>query len=306
MQKIITITLNPSLDKGTTVKEMAPEKKLQCSYPVLEAGGGGINVSRALDHLGCNSLAMYMYGGYTGDKLNGMMQETSVELMAFKIAGDTRENLIVVDKTTNAQYRFGMKGAGLSEEEWQQPLNFLENNAGYEYVVASGSLPSGVPLDYFGRVAAIVQKKGARLIIDTSGEALQHAVKEGVFLIKPNLGELSYLNGKEELQEEDIVLAARNIINDGGSMVVVVSTGAKGAILITKEETIRIPSPKVPIKSTVGAGDSMVAGLVLGITKGYGWKEILKLGVACGTAATMNEGTSLCKKEDVEYLFDRL
>jgi 6-phosphofructokinase 2 len=285
---------------------MIPDKKLQCSNPILEAGGGGINVSRALHYLGCNSTAIYMYGGYTGDKLKVMMQETGIECMAFGIAGDTRENLIVVDATANKQYRFGMKGAVLSEEEWQKPLAFLEGNSGYEYVVASGSLPPGVPLDYFGRVAAIVQRKGARLIIDTSGEALQHAVKEGVFLIKPNLAELSFLNGKEELQEEDILLAARKIIMDGGSAVVVVSMGAEGAILITKEETIKIPSPIVELKSTVGAGDSMVAGLVLGITRKYGWKDTLKLGIACGTAATMNEGTALCKKKDVDYLFGRI
>ena len=306
IQKIITLTLNPSLDKGTTVKEIVPEKKLQCSEPILDAGGGGINVSRALHYMGYGSTAVYMHGGYTGDKLNVLMKETGIECMAFDIAGDTRENLIVVDATANKQYRFGMQGVVLSEEEWQKPLAFLERNIGYEYVVASGSLPPGVPLDYFGRVAAIVQKKGARLIIDTSGEALQHAVKEGVFMIKPNLAELSFLNGKQELQEEDILLAARKIIMDAGCAVIVVSMGAEGALLITKEETIKISSPIVKIKSTVGAGDSMVAGLVLGIKRKYDWKDTLKLGVACGTAATMNVGTALCKKKDVDYLFGQI
>ena len=280
MQKIITITLNPSLDKGTTVNGIVPEKKLRCSDPSLEPGGGGINVSRALHHLDGNSLAIYLYGGYTGDKLNAMMQKTGIECMAFEIEGDTRENLMVVDVLTNQQYRFGMQGSDLKEEEWQQPLSFLENNIGYEYVVASGSLPPGVPLDFFGRVAAIVQKKGAKLIIDTSGEALKHAVKEGVFLIKPNLSELSYLNGVEELKIEEVETAAREIISNGSASVVVVSLGGKGAMLVTLEETINMPSPNVEMKSTVGAGDSMVAGIVLGITRNYSWKEILKLGIA--------------------------
>ncbi len=303
MQNIITITLNPSLDKGTTVKAIVPEKKLACSNPVLEPGGGGINVSRALEHLGCNSLAIYMYGGYTGKKLHEMMFKTGIECVPFEIIEDTRENLIVVDTSENAQYRFGMKGAELSEEEWQKPLSFLEENTGYEYVVASGSIPKGVPMDYFGRVASIVQKKGAKLIIDTSGEALQHAVKEGVFMIKPNLDELSSLNGVEELKQEDIIAAAKNIIKSGGAEIVVVSMGAKGAILVNKEEAIQFSSPKVDLKSTVGAGDSMVAGLVLGISRKYNWADTLKLGIACGSAATMNEGTALCKKEDVETLF---
>ncbi len=306
MEKIITITLNPSLDKGTTVNGIMPEKKLQCSNPILEAGGGGINVSRALHHLGCNSTAIYMYGGYTGDKLNVLMQEAGVECVAFMIAADTRENLIVVDTIVNKQYRFGMRGVELTEDEWQKPLNYLEDNTGYEYVVASGSLPPGVPLDFFGRVAAIVQKKGAKLIIDTSGEALQHAVSEGVFLIKPNLAELSHLNGTEELKEDDVIVAARNIITNRGSEVVVVSMGGQGAILITKKETIKIASPSVELKSTVGASDSMVAGLILGITRKYDWKNTLKLGIACGSAATMNEGTALCNKKDVDYLFSQM
>ncbi len=306
MQKIITITLNPSLDKGTTVKAIVPEKKLACSFPILEPGGGGINVSRALDHLGCNTTAIFMYGGYTGNKLLEMMNATNIECVAFEIDEDTRENLIVVDTTLNAQYRFGMKGAALTEKEWQKPLTYLENNDGYEYVVASGSLPQGVPLDFFGRVASIVQRKGAKLIIDTSGEALKHAVKVGVFLIKPNLDELCYLNGVEEIKPENVELAAKNIIQSGGAEIVVVSMGAYGAALITDKENFQIPSPKVKLKSTVGAGDSMVAGLVLGITQKYNLKDLLKLGIACGSAATMNEGTALCKKEDVEELFQLL
>ena len=306
MQKIITITLNPSLDKGTTVQAILPEMKLQCSTPSLEPGGGGINVSRALDHLGCESLALYMCGGYIGAEFKKMMNETDIASIDFKIAQNTRENLIVIDNTTNDQYRFGMQGPTLTEEEWQQPLLFLQNNTGFDFVVASGSLPPGVPLDFFAKMAAIVQNKGAKLIIDTSGEALKNAVHEGVFLIKPNLEELSFLCGVDKLKDDEIVLAARNIIMDGCCSVVVVSLGAKGAMLVTKEEAIHLLSPVVEVKSTVGAGDSMVAGLVLGITKGHSWKDILKLGIACGTAATLNAGTALCSKEDVARLYTYL
>ena len=306
MQKIITITLNPSLDKGTTVEAIVPEKKLQCSTPTLEPGGGGINVSRALNHLGCKSLALYTCGGYTGGQFKKMMDETDIESVTFDIAENTRENLIVVDSTSHKQYRFGMKGPTLSEQEWQQPLFFLQNNNEYDCVVASGSLPPGVPLDFFAKMAAIVHKKGAKLILDTSGEALKNSVKEGVFLIKPNLAELSFLCGVDELKDDEVVAAARSIIAEGNSSVVVVSLGAKGAMLITKDETIEVPSPEVEVKSTVGAGDSMVAGLVLGISKGYTWKDVLKLGIACGTAATMNSGTALCSKEDVARLYTYL
>jgi len=306
MQKIITITLNPSIDKGTTVQAIVQDKKLLCSNPTIEPGGGGINVSRALAYLGCKSLAMFTCGGYTGNYLKKMMDETGIEYHAFNTIKDTRENLMVVDTQTNKQYRFNMQGPTLNEEEWQQPLAFLQNNIGYAYVVASGSLPLGVPMDFFARMAAIVNKKGAKMIIDTSGEALKNSIKEGVFLIKPNLAELSLLRGVEELKEHEIVGAARDIIDGGCCSVIVVSLGAKGAMLITKSEAIEVISPLVDVKSTVGAGDSMVAGLVLGVTKGYSWKDILKLGIACGTAATMNVGTALCSKQDVARLYTEL
>ena len=247
-----------------------------------------------------------MCGGYTGVQFKKMMEETDIECQAFDIVENTRENLIVMDSTSHKQYRFGMQGPTFSEQEWQQPLLFLENNIGYDYVVASGSLPPGVPLDFFARMAAIVQNKGAKLILDTSGEALKNSVKEGVFLIKPNLAELSFLRGVDELKDDEIVPAARSIIVEGCCSVIVVSLGAKGAMLITKDETIQVLSPKIEVKSTVGAGDSMVAGLVLGIAKGYGWKDVLKLGIACGTAATINAGTALCSKEDVARLYKYL
>ncbi|MFY7652211.1 MAG: 1-phosphofructokinase family hexose kinase [Chitinophagaceae bacterium] len=306
MHKIVTVTLNPSLDKSTAVPSLVPEKKLQCKNPKLEPGGGGINVSRALNHLGVQSTALFMSGGFVGQQFNQLIQETGIDTVAFPIKNSTRENFIVVDNSSNAQYRFGMQGPELSDNEWQQPLIYLEKNTGYEYVVASGSLPPGVPVDFFGQLAAIVKKKKARLIIDTSGPALQKAVQEGVFMIKPNLGELSYLYGVDELRQEQVVLAARNIIANGGSELIVVSMGAAGAMLISATEIIHCGSPMVKRKSTVGAGDSMVAGMVYAATQNLSNNLLLKMGIACGTAATMNEGTELCKKEDVLMLYQQL
>lgn len=304
MHKVVTLTLNPAIDKSTTVPAIVPDKKLRCSKPKFEPGGGGVNVSRALQKLGGYSTAIYLAGSYSGKHFQQLLQREDIDSCIIDIAGHTRENLIVMDSGANLQYRFGMPGPFVQENEWQKTLAVLSETNGIDYVVASGSLPDGVPADYYGRLAFLAKKKGFRLIVDTSGEALNLATKEGVFMIKPNLGELSSLLGVEELHEEDALSAAREIIKQGGSEVVVISMGASGAMLVTKDANFRSSSPAVKRRSTVGAGDSMVAGMVMAMTSGYNWLEVLQFGVATGTATTMNPGTELCKKEDVMRLFE--
>jgi 6-phosphofructokinase 2 len=131
-------------------------------------------------------------------------------------------------------------------------------------------------------------------------------VDDGVFMLKPNLGELSFLHGVEELHEADTIKAAKDIINKDGCEAMVISKGASGAMVVTKNEVLKSPSPTVKKRSTVGAGDSMVAGMVLALSKGWPWMDVLQYGIATGTATTMNSGTELCKKEDVERLYKSL
>jgi 6-phosphofructokinase 2 len=306
MEKIVTLTLNPAIDKSTTTKSIVPDKKLRCTPPNFEPGGGGVNVSRALNRLGVVSTAIYLAGGYSGKFYTQLLDEEGIQSSVIEIAGHTRENMIVVDESANLQYRFGMPGPQIRENEWQSCLQLIEGCSGVEYIVASGSVPEGVPEDFFNRLAAVAKKIHARLIVDTSGEPLKHAIEEGVFLLKPNLGELSALKGVEELQHQDIVPAARDIINSGGCEVMVVSMGASGAMLVTKDEVFHSPSPTVRRKSTVGAGDSMVAGMVKALADKKSLLEVLQYGIATGTATTMNPGTELCRKEDVERLYAQL
>jgi len=306
MKKIITLTLNPALDKSISVPQLVPEKKLRCTGSIVEPGGGGINVSRAIHKLGGSSEAVYLSGGYTGKHFEELMAAEKIVSMVLPMKGATRENFVVLDASANLQYRFGMQGPELSEQEWQQALEYIKEQNEVAYIVASGSLPPGVPTDFFGRLAIIAKQKNARLIVDTSGEALQHAVKEGLFLIKPNLGELSNLYGKEKLAKEEILNAARSIIADGGCEIMVVSMGSEGAMLITMDKQLQVKPPDVTIHSTVGAGDSMVGAMVLALSKDWSLEDVLYYGVAAGTAATMNQGTELCKNEDTERLFKQL
>ena len=208
-----------------------------------------------------------------------------------------------METASDQQYRFGMPGPHIREQEWQDCLNNIEIQTGVEFIVASGSLPPGVPTDIYARIAWIAKKKKARLIVDTSGEALKQAVQEGVYLVKPNLGELSSLAGKVELQIESVDDVAREIISAGKCEVIIVSMGPTGAMLVTKDLALQIVPPSVKRKSTVGAGDSMVAGIVLYLEAKKTLTDAVQYGVACGTAATMNAGTQLCRKEDAELLY---
>ncbi|HYM94847.1 MAG TPA: 1-phosphofructokinase family hexose kinase [Chitinophagaceae bacterium] len=306
MPNIVTLTFSPSIDKSTSVPALIPGKKLKCSTPKLEPGGGGINVARAIKKLRGEALAVYPAGGQTGKHFNALLEAEAVPVVIIKTKKETRENIIVLDESTNQQYRFGMPGTELSESECQQCFNVIEEMKNVEFIVASGSLPPGAPLDVYARLAVMAKKKKAKLVVDTSGEALKHAANEGVYLLKPNLGELSSLLGIGRINVQEIEKIAKLVIDKGHCEVLVISMGEAGAIIATKNEMYRAVPPVAKRRSVVGAGDSMVAGIVLALSKNKNLKEALQYGVACGTAATMNPGTELCKLQDVEDLYQKI
>lgn len=306
MSAIVTITFNPALDKSITVDELISEKKLKCSLPVYEPGGGGINVARAIKKLGGDAVAIYTGGGCTGKKIARLLREEAITTVMTAIAEETRENLIVTDKTSGRQYLFDMPGPEVKEEEWQECLKDLEEIDGVQFIVASGSLPPGIPPDVFRHLSAIAGRKNAKLIADTSGEALQHAVQAGVFLIKPNLRELGFLAGREVSSGEEIIAAARQILAYGTCGAIVVSLGPLGAMLVSPTAVQHVIPPEQEVKSTVGAGDSLVAGIVYRLAQNSELTEAVKYGVACGSAATLNAGTELCGRADADRLFDKI
>jgi 6-phosphofructokinase 2 len=305
--KIVTLTLTPALDKSTAIDILQPEKKLRCEIPTYEPGGGGINVSRAIKILGGESMAIYAAGGPAGDKIQELFNKEGVDQKIIPIESPTRENFMVMETSTENQYRFGMPGSKMSEEELQKCLDSIrELPEEVEYLVASGSLPLGAPDDFYGKIAKIAQDKNIQCVIDTSGKALLEAARMGVCMMKPNLGELSQLAGKEEISGMEQEEIAQKIIHEGKATILVVSLGARGAMVVTKDRIEYVVPPTVKQNSTVGAGDSMVAGMVLSMSRGDGLGDAVKWGVAAGTAATMTPGTELCRKEDVEKIFEWL
>lgn len=301
--QIITLTLNPSLDKSTHFTGLVVEQKIRCEKPRYDAGGGGINVSKAIAKLGGNSLCIHTSGGSAGKMLEELIQKEGIENKVITTQNWTRENFIAFENTTKAQYRFGFPGNELLEIEKEKIIETIKGIKA-DYLVLSGSLNEGLPTDFYQTIAETAKASGIKVIVDTSGEPLRKVLGKGVYLIKPNIGELAKLIGVERLELPEVEKAAKALIEKGSAEVVVVSLGAEGAILVSKDIAEFVNAPKVIKKSTVGAGDSMVGGMVWALSQNKTLKEVIQWGVSCGTAATMNEGTQLFKKEDAIKLFE--
>jgi 6-phosphofructokinase 2 len=307
MAVIITITMNPCIDKSTSVDNVVAERKLRCSRPRYEPGGGGINVARAMHRLGEDSRALYLAGGSVGDMLKKLLDEEQIRHEPVEIGAMTRESLVVYEESSEQQYRFGMPGPEIKEVEWRKFMERLdEMTPKPDFIIGSGSLPPGVPGDFYARVSKWGKHHGAKTIVDTPGDPLSLACKEGVFLVKPNLRELEILSGRRIENEQEQENLARRLVDECGTEVVVVSLGAAGALFAWKEGVDRVRAPTVPIKSKVGAGDSMVAGIMTALKRGWEIPDAVRFGVAAGAAAVMTEGTELCRREDTERLYERI
>ena len=305
MSKIITITLNPAIDKTYKVDELVPEHKLRCANPLVEPGGGGINVSKGLKELGVSSLATFFAAGRNGDHFLEMLKDERLDCRPVMVEGETRESLVVIDDSSSKEFRIVVDGPTISMVSFRQILAIVEEEKP-AWIIASGSLPKGLPENVYAELAKASKSIGSKFIIDSSGEPLRLALEEGVFLVKPNLKELTQLSGVASLSGEMAADAAKKLIAAGKAEIVVVSLSSEGAMLVTRDKHYRIATPKVEQRSTVGAGDSMVSGMVWALDNHKSFEEMLCWGVACGSAATMNTGTLLFKKSDAQTLFERI
>ncbi|HSC54232.1 MAG TPA: 1-phosphofructokinase family hexose kinase [Phnomibacter sp.] len=299
---ILTITLNPCIDKSSKVEKIKPESKLRCTEVVHEPGGGGINVSKALKKLDTASIALFTAGGHNGAMLQTLLQKDGLEFQAIDTAVETRENWIMLETSTNSQFRYTFPGLAVEEKAIIELIDSIKSFAP-TFIVASGSLPPGLPPYFYGLIVKTANAIGAKCIVDTSGDALEALRGRNAFIIKPNIGELCKLLNTEYIDKADVPNAARQVLNDGFAEMAAVSMGPLGAWLITKTEQFFAPAPDVPKRSTVGAGDSMVAGITYMLQKGSSLTEAISMGVACGSAATMNEGSQLFNAEDARNLY---
>lgn len=302
---IITVTLNPCIDKSSVVPQLKPESKLRCTDVVHEPGGGGINVSKALKKLDTDSVALFPAGGHNGAMLQSLLQKEGLVYRGVDTKVETRENWIVLEENTNQQYRFTFPGQSVEEAAVVSLIDEIKAFAP-SFVVASGSLPPGLPDYFYGLIVKVANAAGAKCIVDTSGPALQALKGKHAFLIKPNINELCKMLNIESIPDKEIDDAARQAVKDGFADVIVVSMGPVGAWLVSRTEKHFVAAPPVEKHSTVGAGDSMVAGITYKLQKGAGLEEALQFGVACGSAATMGHGTQLFKQADAMELFGKI
>lgn len=305
MNPIITLTMNSSVDLHYNVARMESVKKLRASEPLIFPGGGGINVSRVIKELGAHSIAVFTAGGPTGEFLREMLDHFALLTRVVLIEEQSRISATIYETETGEEFRPTPVGPALSDGEWRACFDAIfEYDA--SYIVATGSLPVGVPPDFYARVAEKAKSRATRVVLDTSGEALGAALEVGVFLVKPNLLELETFTGRAAANPKAQDALARQFVLDGRAEVVAVSLGGDGALLATRDGCLRLAAPQVKVKSTVGAGDSFVAGMTLGLYQGRPVEDAFSLGLATGTATVLTAGSELCHQADVERLFQQI
>ena len=298
--RLITLTLNPALDLAADADSVVPTHKIRMHHEHADPGGGGINVARVLHELGGDVLAIIAAGGASGRVLEEMLDEACVQRRSVPIKGRTRVSLNVLDCRSGLEYRFVPEGPTLSEDEFRAVLAAVEDVPG-DWLIASGSLPHGVPDDAYARVARIADRKGQRFVLDTSGVALKAALDQGgLELVKPSLSELEHLVGRalpDPAAQDDEAMA---LVRRGAAHMVACTLGRDGALLATADGVIRVPAMDVPMRTSVGAGDAFLAGATLALARGAPPSDAMAWGTAAGAAAIACAGTARLHRADVE------
>lgn len=304
MDSIVTLTMNPALDITVAAEAVRPTEKIRCSRARYDAGGGGINVAKIAHVLGAPISAVFPAGGASGDLVTRLITEAGVPFRRIDIAEPTRESLTIDETGTGLQYRFVLPGPRVTPSEQAECVNLLRAEAmTAQFVVASGSLPPGVPADFYQRIADVCGETGARFVLDTSGAGLQH-VHRGVSVLKASVRELRECVGRDLTTESEQLDAAHGLVDSGRAGAVVVSLGAQGALLATQTESCRFAAIPMRAVSGVGAGDAMVAGITVGLTRGWPLSTSVRFGMAAGAAMLMTPGTAPCTRADTERLFE--
>ncbi|MFH1350038.1 MAG: 1-phosphofructokinase [Pseudomonadota bacterium] len=298
---IYTVTLNPALDRAIVVERLLEDDTIRVLSETNYAAGKGIDVSRVIRRLGGQSVALGFAGGYDGLHLEGLLINAGVLTDFTRISHETRTNIILKEKATNRQFVISAAGPEVDAIEIGQFYQHVLQLQGMDYLIMSGSLPRGVTPNLYGQLILAGRKKGAFIFLDTDGRALKEAIEYQPTGIKPNRHELSRLVGRD-LESESEILTACEGMHEKGIPHVLVSRGKEGLILSTREQKIKAVAPPVEVESTVGAGDSAVAGFILAHSQGKDLVECVRLACAAGTATAQTPGTELCFFEDVEKI----
>jgi 6-phosphofructokinase 2 len=305
---VVTITMSPSVDYTLTVERMIPEEKLRAHVAATEPGGGGVQVARALRRLEEKVEAIVTLGGMTGSALESLLVKEDVPVHPIRVKANTRPSLTIFAEDQGVNYRIVGAAEAQSDDEWQQVVDRLDEFASLPpYIVMSGSFPPGVPVSLVADVAQMCRERGSRMVFDGSGDALRVAVESKVDLIKPSKEELAALVDQDGYDPDfDYRAAARTIVDAGVPRLVVSLGGAGTYVLASFGDEARLRPPKVAVASTVAAGDSTVAGIVAGLSRGMPLIDAVRLGTACGTGTCLHQGSGLFTYSDVTRILPQV
>ena len=304
--RILTLTANPALDCSCESVKVRPIHKIRTFNERYDAGGGGVNVARAIKQLDGAPVALYLAGGATGTFLDQLIDAAGAERCRIDIEGNTRISHNVFERETGLEYRFVPDGPLVSQAECDALLSAIAGLSP-QAIVASGSLPRGAPDDFYVHVSEIARAQGVNLYLDSSGAGLETAVAHGgIELVKPSLSELHSIAGKKLPGRRQQEAAAMDIVRSGRARLVAVTLGREGGFLASSDGVFHAPAPRVEVKSAVGAGDSFLAAMVMALMDGSPPQDAFLYGMAAGAAAVTKLGTQLCHREDVDRIHAEL
>ncbi|MDI9547203.1 MAG: 1-phosphofructokinase family hexose kinase [Chloroflexota bacterium] len=304
--QIFTVTLNPGLDRTLTVPEIRFSEVLRAADLRLDWGGKGFNVSRALQALGVESVAMGFVGGATGEMLAQGLKGLGIETDFVPIDGETRTNTVIAEAGSDRYIKVNEAGPTISAQELAALFARVRSRVSDGSVwVFCGSLPPGAPVDAYAQLIATVQERGGLACLDTSGEALRRGCMVGPYLVKPNVEEAEEATGLAVRSEASIVAAVKHF-QEAGVRNVAISLGADGLALGSIEGIVLAKPPPVQARTVVGVGDVLLAGLIWAWGQGATTAEVAAWGVAAGTASAMGEGVSVAALDEVRAVYERV
>lgn len=294
---ILTVTLNPALDLETTVPELKPREKLRCTEPRRDPGGGGINVARAIHVLGGAASAVVALNGPAGREIAESLGASGIDIIAVPAPGPTRSNMSVIETSSGDQYRFISPGPDWTLRDLEKVSKRLRDAvSGGDIVVLSGSLPPGLPPSALVGLATDLMARGARVVVDTSGDALvaMAASAKGLDILRMDAAEGDALFGRPLHRASDTAAAAATLIAAGVAKAVIIARGREGSVLVSGDGRWAAPAAEVPVVSVTGAGDSFVAAATLALSRGADWPGVLLAGCSAASAAVTTPATELC------------
>jgi 1-phosphofructokinase len=306
MKKAITVTMNPSIDKTITIDKLIPYGLNRVKSSRLDPGGKGINVAKVLESFKVDTLISGLIAGEQGKTLKGFLQQSGMNFSFLEIAGDTRTNIKLVDVSENKTTEINENGFSVSPQSLEQYKEmFRAQLEDVSLAVLAGSLPPGIPADFYAECIEIAKSNGVLTILDADGEPLKAGIKAVPYAVKPNIHELEAITGRRFQSKNEVLAAAKELLA-AGIEIVIVSMGADGAIVADKNEAFAVESWDADIKSTVGAGDSMVGSLAYAILSGKSLYDIAKITTAAGTVTASKEGTQICTMSEVIESLDKV